>query len=286
MNPVLIGTIAALCWGTLDFLAGQTSRAIGSVRTTAAVTIAGLVLLSAWLAAAGGFPDLTSNELWLPAVAGAGYALATVCLFAAISLGPVSLAVPIVMAYPATMVAAASLMGRVPGSLQLALIAMIMTGVVIAAWAEAENAGGPIPWRRRKTTIGLAILSHLTFLFAVFAGQKAAAIFGEIQSVWMSRLAGCLIMAPFLFTKTKSAPIDKRLWALLAFMGGLDVGALSLLFAAGRSDHPELAVVCASASGAVTVILARIVSRERILPLRWLGIAMTFAGIGLLSAVK
>jgi drug/metabolite transporter (DMT)-like permease len=61
---------------------------------------------------------------------------------------------------------------------------------------------------------------------------------------------------------------------------------LSLLFAAGRSDHPELAVVCASASGAVTVILARIVSRERILPLRWLGIAMTFAGIGLLSAVN
>jgi drug/metabolite transporter (DMT)-like permease len=34
------------------------------------------------------------------------------------------------------------------------------------------------------------------------------------------------------------------------------------------------------------VILARVVSRERILPLRWLGIAMTFAGIGLLSAVN
>jgi len=32
MNPVLLGSLAALCWGTLDFLAGKVSRAMGCLQ--------------------------------------------------------------------------------------------------------------------------------------------------------------------------------------------------------------------------------------------------------------
>ena len=69
-------------------------------------------------------------------------------------------------------------------------------------------------------------------------------------------------------------------------MGGLDVLALAVLFAAANSPHPQLAIVCASASGAVTVILAAIFMSERIVPARWAGIAITFAGIAALSAAR
>ena len=88
MNPILLGSLTALCWGTVDFIAGRTSATAGAIRTTAGVTIAGLILLTAWLAASGTFPSLSQGPIWLPLVAGAGFALATMCLFAAISSEP------------------------------------------------------------------------------------------------------------------------------------------------------------------------------------------------------
>ena len=53
----------------------------------------------------------------------------------------------------------------------------------------------------------------------------------------------------------------------------LDTFAAVLLFAAGNTAQPELATVCGSASGAITVILAWIFLNEKVVYLRWLGIA-------------
>ena len=69
-------------------------------------------------------------------------------------------------------------------------------------------------------------------------------------------------------------------------MAFLDALAVSLLFAAGKTAQPELATVCGSASGAITILLAWIFLREKIAYLRWLGIAATFSGVAALSAFK
>jgi drug/metabolite transporter (DMT)-like permease len=286
VNPVLLGSLAALCWGSLDFLAGRTSSVIGAARTTAGVTITGLLVLTLWLASAASFPDLMRSDIWIPLAAGAGFALATLWLFGAISSGPVSLAVPIVMSYPATTVVVAAALGRWPSTLQLALVVFIMAGVVLAAVAESHEDADTISAARRWRTISLAALSHATFLVSVMAGQHAAGLFGEVEAVWISRLSGSLVVVPLLLGVRVAANIDWRLGALLVFMGALDVAGSSLLFAAGRTSHPELAIVSASASGAVTVILAWLILKERIPAWRWIGISMTFAGIGALSAVK
>src|SRR5690242_21679580 len=133
MNPVLLGSLAALCWGTLDFLAGTTSRAIGPIRVTAAINLIGLVFISLWLWAFGEFPDLRHASVWWPLLAGVGYALATLFLFAAIASGPVSLAVPVTMSYPATSVILAMLLGNRPTPLQLLFVALILMGVLLVA---------------------------------------------------------------------------------------------------------------------------------------------------------
>ena len=286
MNPVLLGTGTALCWGTLDLWAGSMSRVIGAARTTAGVTIAGAILLTLWLLAFGTFPSLAHPQVWLPAIAGVGFAIATLWLFAAIASGPVSLAVPLTMSYPASAILVAAIfLGSVPTLAQLLCIAVIMAGVVIVAISEHDTDVPAAPGRRRRTII-FALLSHVTFLASVFAGQMAAPIFGEIESVWISRLAGCAAVIPLIFMAGGSARAAPRHLALLGAMGFLDVAALCLLFAAGQTSDPALATVCASASGAVTVILARLFLSEPVALLRWLGIAMTFAGIATLSAFK
>ena len=285
MNPILLGTLTALCWGMVDFIAAQTSPSAGAIRTTAGVTFAGLILLTAWLWVAGDFPSLNQGPIWLPLIAGAGFAVATMCLFAAIGSGPISLAVPIVMAYPATGTALAAFLGDVPSAIQIALSAAVMVGVMIVAVSEPTAEGAETSPARRRRTILLALASHLIFLITVLAGQKAALAYGEIESVWISRLAGTAAVIPFLFIRKGEGRMSLPILSLFAVMGGLDVAALCLLFAAASTAHPQLAVVCASAAGVVTVILAAVFLREPIALARWTGIAITFAGIAALTAI-
>jgi drug/metabolite transporter (DMT)-like permease len=285
MNPVLLGSLAALCWGTLDFLAGTTSRAIGPIRVTAAVTLIGLIFLSLWLWAFGEFPGLQHDQIWWPLLTGLGYALATLFLFAAIASGPVSLAVPITMSYPATSVLLAMLLGNMPTLLQLLFVALILAGVLLVALGEHDNGEPAVPARRLRTIIS-AILAHLTFVVTVFAGQTSATIFGEIEATWISRLAGAVAMLPLLLLSKGSTQGQFRLLPLLSVMALLDTIAAVLLFAAGKTAQPELATVCGTASGAITIVLAWIFLSEKIVYLRWLGIAATFFGIAALSALK
>jgi drug/metabolite transporter (DMT)-like permease len=285
MNPVLLGSLAALCWGTLDFLAGKTSRAIGPIRVTAAVTIIGFVLITLWLWAFGEFPGLWRDDIWWPLFGGVGYAFATLFLFAAIASGPVSLAVPVAMSYPATSVILASVVGQMPSPLQFVFVALILGGVLLVALGEPAEDRPAAPTQKRRT-FAFAILAHLTFVVAVFAGQTSATLFGEIETTWISRLAGTAVMLPLLISSTGSSAGQVRHLPLLSVMAVLDTFAAVLLFAAGNTAQPELATVCGSASGAITVILAWIFLSEKVVYLRWLGIAATFFGIAALSALK
>ncbi|WP_119272451.1 EamA family transporter [Taklimakanibacter deserti] len=287
MNPVLLGALAALCYGTLDFAAGSVSRSIGAIRATAAVTLFGLVLVTMTLMAFSTFPDLARNDILWPLVAGAGVALATLWLFAGIASGPVSLAVPVAMSYPATIVLLGALAGHMPTPLQLLFITIVLLGAFLVAWAEPNEAAKsdekPDRWRR---TIILALLAHATFIIAILAGQKSAVLFDELQSVWISRLAGSAVILPLLLIRPEPLRPQAGYLPVLFLMGLLDVVGTGLLFAAGKSDQPELAAVCATASGAITIVLARIFLKERIVYLRWLGIAATFLGVAALSALK
>lgn len=285
MNPVLLGSIAALCWGTLDFLAGTTSRAIGAIRVTAAVTLIGLIFISLWLWTFGEFPAFQPGKIWWPLLAGVGYALATLFLFAGIASGPVALAVPITMSYPATSVMLAMLLGNRPTLLQLLFVALILAGVLLVALGERGNDEAVAAARRRRT-LTFAILAHLTFVVAVFAGQTSASIFGEIEATWISRVAGAAAMLPLLLLSKGSGESQIRFLPLLSIMALLDTIAAVLLFAAGKTAQPELATVCGTASGAITVVLAWIFLGEKIVYLRWLGIAATFFGIAALSTLK
>lgn len=287
MNPVLLGSLAALCWGTLDFMAGKIGRRIGPLPVAAAVTLFGFILITVWLLAFHDLPTLTRSDVLWPVVAGIGVALATWWLFTAIASGPVSLAVPVTMSYPATSVLLGALLGNVPSLMQFAFVALILIGALLVALGEAEHASPEEDSRTRwRRTVLFAILAHLAFVVGVYAGQRSALVFDEVQSSWISRLAGSVLMLPLLLASRPSYETQKPFLPMLAGMGLVDILGITLIFAAGKTDQPELANVCATASGAITILLARIFLREKIAYLRWLGIAATFSGIAALSAVK
>lgn len=282
MNPGLLGLVAAACWGVHDVIGARVSAEIGAVKTATAVTLFGLVLLTLWLAIAGGFPTGGVERAWLPALSGVFLALATIWLFAAMAAGSVSLAVPIVMSYPATSLVLGAFAGRMPDLAQVLFAALVIAGVVLVALGETsggERTGNP------RRAIVFAILSHATFALGNFIGQYAATIYGAIPATWISRIGGSAAIVPLLLvTSSKPGEIRLGLLPFLVLMGGLDVFALSMLNLGGHTSQPELAIVTASAAGVIAILLAWVFFKERIAPLRWIGIIMTFGGVAALTA--
>jgi drug/metabolite transporter (DMT)-like permease len=168
---------------------------------------------------------------------------------------------------------------------QLLAVLTILFGAGLVAVSEPAESGSAAPGRIRRT-ITFALLAHVIFLFSVLAGQYAAQEFGALQSAWVSRIGGSILVLPFLFFGATAGQITLRALPLIAMMGLLDVLGMSALFAAGRTEQPELATVCSAAAGAITVILAAVFLKEKVKPGRWAGIALVFSGISALSLAK
>jgi drug/metabolite transporter (DMT)-like permease len=207
------------------------------------------------------------------------------CLFAALASGPISLAIPVAMSYPASTVLVFAALGTLPSLPQLVAVAAILGGAGLVALNENAHHEHHRPGRIRRT-LTFAIIAHIVFLFSVLAGQAAAGELGALQSAWISRIGGSLLVVPLLFLDRGAERMSMRSVGLVCVMGLLDVLGMSALFAAGRTSQPELATVCSSAAGAITVILAALILKERVKPGRWAGIALVFAGVSALSLAK
>jgi drug/metabolite transporter (DMT)-like permease len=284
MNPAFLGLVAAMAWGVHDVIGARISAHIGAVKTATAVTVFGLILLTFWLMVTSELPTNFSGRIWLPLASGVLLALATIWLFAAMSAGSVSLALPIVMSYPATSLVFGALAGRPPSLPQVAFAGLVIAGVIaVARTGSDENRGA----KDVQRAIGFAALSHFTFAIGNFAGQYAATIYGALSATWLSRIGGSIAIVPLLFLITaEPTKFPARRLPFLLLMGGLDVLALSMLNLGGHTAQPELAIVTASAAGVIAILLAWLFFGERIARLRWIGIVLTFAGVAALTAIK
>jgi drug/metabolite transporter (DMT)-like permease len=285
MNSALLGSLAALAWGVHDFIARYPSRAIGPVNTALGVTLAGLFALGLWLVLSGEPLDIVWHSLWLTAATGFCYAVATMSLYAALAIGPLSVVAPIAGSYPALAVLFALAAGERPSLVQWLAVAAVMAGVV----AVAQRRGGhdddaEAPSGRARTYVGLALVASLGFALAFTSGQAAVPVFGEAQSALLARLFGLLAVALCYLHASVTWRMTQASVPLIGAMGLLDVVALITVISAAAFPDAALATVTSSAFGAVTVVLARILLNERISPLQFLGLVLIFGGVVVLAS--
>lgn len=287
MSPVILGSLAALFWGIHDLVAGISSRKLGHMVVVLGVTVFGLLAITLWLGLTAEFPNMARADVWVPLAAGLGYACATLFLFAAFAAGPFSIAAPVGGSYPLTSMLIAALLGNPTSGLQLIAALAVVVGVVIVALTEPEEGGAQAYDRAAiRRTLIYAGLAHISFAFAIALGQKAAVLFGAVEGTWISRIAGALLILGLFFTLNTRRALPVKWIAPVVAIGCLDAAAISLLNAAGNTDQPQIAAVAGSAFGVVTILLARIILKEQIPPKRWMGIALTFAGVAVLSALE
>jgi drug/metabolite transporter (DMT)-like permease len=283
MNAGLLGSLAALAWGTHDFLARFPSRSIGPASTVLAVTAAGFLLLSAWLAVGGAAPRIVWPSLWLAGVTGLFYALGTLSLFAALALGPISVVAPVAGSYPALAVAFAVAAGARPTWIQWAGTAAVLLGVTIVSRSGGQQASGEGVAEKRGQSLALAFGASFGFAVSFTSGQAAVPIFGVAETAWLARIFGLALIGLIWLLPSTKRQVPARWLPVLGLMGGLDVTAQLLVVAAGHLPDAALATVTSSAFGAVTVLLARLFLKDKVTPTHLLGIAMIFAGVAVLA---
>ena len=284
MNPALLGSAAALAWGAHDFLARFPSRRIGPLDTVFAVTAAGFLALSAYVVMSGAEIRIVWSALWLTAVTGIFFALATLSLFAALAIAPISFVCPIAGAYPALAMLYAVATGSWPSLLAWAAVGAVMAGVVLVSQSGGgHEASGEIAEGRLPRVLALAGFAAVGFAISLTAGQVATPVFGHAPMAWLARIFGLATIGVIFFVRRRRPTMPKEWLPLLGLMGGLDATALTLIAAAGAFPDPALATVASSAFGAVSVLLARVFLKERIGGLQLAGILLVFVGVGALA---
>lgn len=282
---VLLGLLAALFYGTTDFLARYVARATSAYRTTFYSQIAGLVVLSAYLGASllGGHGGLADAPLsaWVWAVgAGALNAAAGLALYQAFRVGHLALMAPIVASFGAVAAGLSLLDGARLAPLVWAGIGMAVAGVVVTSIPPKPDDGA----ERGTAGLGWALAAAGGFGVTFWLlGTRATPALGAVVPVWVFRLTALVLLAGGAKPARQSLRLSGRfLWAALG-LGLLDTAAVLCLSLGLHRGPVAVVAVLGSLSSAVTVLLAFVFLRERLSRHQWAGTVMIFLGVVLVN---
>jgi drug/metabolite transporter (DMT)-like permease len=293
---ILLGLTGAVSWGAADFAARFASRRVGAYRTLFFMQFFGFLALSAYLKWTSGFSSVTLGwRPWAMAVAaGVINMAASLSLYHSFEIGTMSIVGPVSSSYPALTVALSLLSGEHIHASRGMGLALTLVGVILAATSFAEQAkpaptAAPIDVETAHAHlskgVGWAICAAVGFgVLFWFLGFHVVPLVGGAVSVWVMRLTALAALAVVAVPGRQTIrPPHGSVWWLLLAVGVLDTAAFVANNAGLSTGQVSVVSVLASLYGAVTVLLSWIFLRERLERSQWLGIALIFAGIVLVS---
>jgi drug/metabolite transporter (DMT)-like permease len=285
MLAMMFGLFAAVCWSAHDLVARKFANAVGPYRMAVATMLAGSLILSGLVLWNGTLLQADSASLRMAVVLGVIYGIAVASLFKAFSMAPVSIVGPFTAGYPALVVMWGLYNGVYPSLIQYLAIILILAGAIVVGRMGPDDGGlGTVAKGKIIPMIFFCILAVVCFAASVVLGQIISVTLGEIETTFLSRLPAALAILPFAFMeKPAERKIATSAWVGIAAMASLDVAAVCGINYMGRLPGKEFGAMGISAYGAISVLLAMFILKEKVAPWQWLGIAMIVFGVGVLS---
>lgn len=276
----LLALTAAASWGTADFLGGLASRRTPALRVLMTGLPVGLALLVPFLLAEGTAP--TSRQLAWGAAAGLAGGLGMAMLYAALGIGPMNVVAPVSAVMSAVIpVASGLLQGERPGP--WAYVGMAVAGgAVVLISREPPEPKEPSPVADRRGVVLSLAAGTLIGTGLVLLDRVA-----QEGSLWplAANRAVALTAVALVALATSVAGLPPREALPLAIGAGvLDTFANVAYFRSLADGLLSVVGVIVALYPGGTVLLARIVLKERLHPPQVVGLLLAVVGVVLLVA--
>jgi drug/metabolite transporter (DMT)-like permease len=274
MRSIALALSASLTWGLADFFGPLKGRTLGALRALVYVQLGGLAAIALAIAIRGKGPADLSALFAIPAAVSG--TLGLYAYYRGMAVGAMSIVAPIAGISAAVPVIFGIATGDRPSLWQWLGIAAALGGVFLAS--REPGRGG-----RVVAGVGLALLAAIGF-GGYFPPMHAA---GEADFWWASlifRMTSTSVILAAVAIRRPSLAVSPIEVPLLALIGIGDMLGNLLFAAASTSGLVSITSVLASLYPIITVLLARLVLKERVARSQEAGIALTLAGVALISA--
>ncbi len=270
----LLALASALCWGSSDFFAGVFTRRRRVLAVVGWSQSLGFLILSVAVIVRWG--SVTSWN-WLPWAVAASFVGASGLLlfYQALATGTMGVIAPIASLGVVVPVVLGVLGGDQPAAMTWVGMVTAMIGATLASGPELSGAVSPRP-------VIFAALAAVCFgltLFFLHQGSGTSAL----MTVWGMRGTSLVIFATVaLLTRSLGGvrPMDLPALALIGFG---DLFANILFGYASSLGHVSVTSVLGSLYPIATIILARFVLGERLLPVQLGGVALALVGAAVIA---
>jgi drug/metabolite transporter (DMT)-like permease len=275
----LLALASALTYGTADFLGGLATRRSATLPVVVLSQAIGAVVL---LIALPLFPaSVGAGDLVWGAAAGVAGGAGVALLYRGLARGPMGVVAPITAVLSATIPAVVGLgLGERPRMTALAGVAVALPAIALLSRPPAEERGGSAasiaPSVRIALASGVAIGAFLVFL-----GQAGAG--AGLWPLLPARIASFSFLALLALATRNPLRPTGRTGRLIAGAGLLDTSANILYLLAVQRGLLSLTAVLVSLYPGSTVLLARLVLRDRLRGLQLAGLAMAGLSVALIA---
>ncbi len=274
MRSIALALGASLTWGFADFFGPLKGRTLGALRVLVYVQLGGLAVIALVVAVRGKGPADVAVLLAIPAAASG--TLGLYAYYRGVAVGAMSIVAPIAGISAAVPVVVGIVSGDRPSLAQWLGIAAALGGVFLAS--REPDRGGKV-----AAGVGLALLAAIGF-GGFFPPMHAAGNADFWWAVLIFRMTSTSIILAAVAIRRPSLAVAPLQVPLLALIGIGDMLGNLLFAAASTSGLVSITSVLASVYPIVTVVLARLVLKERVARSQEAGIALTLAGVALISA--
>jgi drug/metabolite transporter (DMT)-like permease len=267
---------AAVSWGAADFCGGIAAKSANAFAVVVVAHGTGLIFMLA-LAVAFGEPVAGWRAVLWGAAAGLVGGIGLAAFYHSLAVGTMGINAPLSAVITATLPLIFSfLIEGYPGFIRIVGFVLAL----ISIWVIAARPGGA-PGQRQKG-VGLAIVAGIGFggflLLMKVAGS--AGVFWPLAS---ARAASLLLMITILLLSAGQWNLGRGALPYMVVAGILDSGANALYVAAAQHGRLDSAAVLSSLYPVSTVVLARLVLKERLSPMQSLGMAVALVAVVLIS---
>jgi drug/metabolite transporter (DMT)-like permease len=305
MLAVLLALAAAAGYGGSDYAAGLAARRASVVRVTVLAEVTSAALLLCVVPFISSQAPSLASVLWGIAAGASGVAGA-MALYLGFRHAAFSVASSVsAVGSAAFSVLAGVVLGEQPGALSLAGIALALPAIVAVSAPASQPAPedappgqhgqGPVPKERgssgvvppvrHRHAVGVALgLAAGAGFGMFFIGLNEAGSVTDLWPIVISQVAA-LVTVTCVAASTRDLRLPPRGARRLSMMAGA-IGATGTTMFFLSTHHGLLAVtaVITALYPAMTILLARVLSGERLTALRIIGLSLAAASVALIAA--